>query len=164
MTTIVFSRKHGKIAADSRNTDSTGSVVLTNKIELLKDGRYFLGSGHCLTIGKAKRWAEKNFTEKSRPEFGALFGDDKDNFAFSCLVISPDGKQAILIDDEMEPQDVLDDFLGVGTGAAYALGALEAGATPEDALAIAIARDGNSGGPIRVADLRTGRCSVRGKP
>jgi len=152
VTTCIFSRKHGKIAVDSRNTDGVGCVVLTNKIERLKDGRYFLGSGHCLTIGKAKRWAEKKFAEKDRPNFGEMFSD-ADEFGFSCLVISPDGKSAFLIDNEMEPQPVLDDFLGVGSGAAYALGALEAGATPEQAVTIATARDGNRGGPVRVANL-----------
>ena len=150
MTTIAFSRRHGMIAADSRNTDSSCAVFKVSKIERLKDGRYFLGSGHLLTIGKARRWADKHFAEKYRPEFGEMFCHDSDDYRFTCLVISPDGQRVVLIDDEMEPQIVLDDLLAIGTGGAYALGAMEAGMSPCDALRIAIKLDGNSGGPIQV--------------
>ena len=149
MTTIVISRKHRLIAVDSRNTDSSSAVFLANKIDRLSDGRFFFGSGHLLTIGKAKRWAEARFSEGERPEFGELFTENADDFRFSCLVMSADGSDVTLIDDEMEPCEVLDEFLAIGTGAAYALGALRAGATPETAVTIAIDLDGNSGGPVR---------------
>ena len=150
MTTIVFSRPHGKIVADSRNTDSAGAVFKVRKIERLDNGRYFLGAGHLYTIGLARDWAESDFSEDERPDFDVLYGDQGEDFAFSCLVISEDGRIAVLIDDEMQPQAVQDDFLAVGSGAAYAIGALEAGADPEEAVEIAISRDGNSGGPIQV--------------
>lgn len=150
MTTIAFSRRDGMIAADSRNTDSAGAVFSVAKIERLKDGRFFLGAGHLLTIGKVRKWAEGHFSEAKRPDFGVLFCDDAENFSFSCLVISADGRSATLIDDEMQPQPVLDDLLAIGSGASYAIGAMEAGLTPEDAVAIAIKHDGNSGGPVRI--------------
>lgn len=150
MTTIAFSRRDGMIASDSRNTDSAGAVFSVGKIERLKDGRYFLGSGHLLTIGKVRAWAAAKFAESKRPDFGVLFCDDADNFSFSCLVISADGQSATLIDDEMQPQPVWDDLLAIGSGAAYAIGAMEAGLTPEDAIGIAIKHDGNSGGPVQV--------------
>lgn len=150
MTTIAFSRRDGMIASDSRNTDSAGAVFSVAKIERLRDGRYFLGSGHLLTIGMARKWAEAKFSEAKRPDFGVLFCDDADNFSFSCLVISKDGQRAVLVDDEMQPQPVSDDLLAIGSGAAYAIGAMEAGLTPEDAVGIAIMHDGNSGGPVQV--------------
>lgn len=150
MTTIVFSRPHGVIAADSRNTDSSGAVFKVEKIEALPDGRWFLGSGHLYTIGLVRRWAEAGFSEDARPDFEVLFGECANDFRFSCLVIEADGSSATLVDDEMEPQVVLDDFLAVGTGAAYALGALAAGASPLEAVMIAIDYDGNSGGPVQM--------------
>lgn len=153
MTTIAFSRRDGMIAADSRNTDSAGAVFSVAKIERLPDGRFFLGSGHLLTIGLARRWAERGFAEKHRPDFGVLFSDDPENFAFSCLVIAADGSSATLLDDEMEPQAVTDELLAVGSGAAYAIGAMLAGADPVRAVEIAIERDGNSGGPVQAVRL-----------
>lgn len=153
MTTIVFSRPHGIIAADSRNTDSSGAVFKVRKIDRLENGRYFLGAGHLYTIGLVRDWAESDFSEDERPGFGVLFCDRAEDFSFSCLVISEDGRIAVLVDDEMQPQPVHDDYLAIGSGAAYAIGALESGATPEQAVQIAIDHDGNSGGPIQVESI-----------
>lgn len=153
MTTIVFSRPHGMIAADSRNTDSSGAVFKVSKIERLENGRWFLGSGHLYTIGLVRSWAESDFDEDERPDFGVLFAENADDFRFSCLVLSEDGRIAVLVDDEMQPQRVHDDYLAVGSGAAYALGALAAGAAPEEAVQIAIDYDGNSGGPVHVQEI-----------
>ena len=58
MTTIVVSRKHKSIAADSYNTDSSGMARLVNKIEKLNNGHYFLGSGHLKPLGLIKRWLD----------------------------------------------------------------------------------------------------------
>ncbi len=124
-----------------------------NKIERLSDGRYFLGSGHCLTIGKARRWAEDHFSEGSRPEFGELFCENADNFGMSCLVISADGNTVTLIDDEMQPMIVTDEYLGVGSGGASARAALAAGASAQRAVEIAIQYDGNSGGPVQTLTI-----------
>jgi 20S proteasome alpha/beta subunit len=138
------------IAADSRNTDSAGATFKVRKIEKLRDGRWFLGSGHLYTIGLVRQWAETGFSEKKRPEFGVLFCDNADSFTFSCLVISADGKTAVLVDDEMHPQPVTDDLLAIGSGAAYAIGAMEAGLPPDAAVEVAIRHDGNTGGPVQI--------------
>lgn len=153
MTTIVFSRPHGVIAADSRNTDSSGAVFKVRKIERLENGRYFLGAGHLYTIGLARDWAESDFSEDERPDFSVLFGEKAEDYSFSCLVVSEDGRIAVLVDDEMQAEPVLDDYLAIGSGAAYAIGALEAGATPEEAVRIAIDHDGNSGGPVQIESV-----------
>ena len=47
-------------------------------------------------------------------------------------MIALDGT-AILIDDEMEPQPVCDEYLAIGSGSAYAVGAMDAGASAERA-------------------------------
>lgn len=147
------------IAADSRNTDSAGATFKVRKIEKLRDGRWFLGSGHLYTIGLVRQWAEAGFAEKKRPEFGVLFCDNADSFTFSCLVISADGKSVFLIDDEMQPQPVTDDLLAIGSGAAYAIGAMEAGLPPDAAIEVAIRHDGNTGGPVQIEYI-----DVRAKP
>lgn len=150
MTTLLYDRSIKTIAVDSKNTDSSGAVFLVNKIERLKDGRYFLGSGHLLTIGKAKRWAEKGFAESARPQFGEIFTDESGEYSFSCIVISPDGEHVTIVDDEMEPYEVEDVLVGAGSGGALARAARAAGASMEEAINIAIKYDSNSGGPVRI--------------
>lgn len=150
MTTILYDRPTKTIGVDSRNTDSAGQVFMCNKIEVLSTGWYFLGSGHCYTIEKARRWADTGLDPEEEPEFPELFDIDlKDDFGMSCLIISPDGETVTLIDDEMTPMVILDDVIGVGSGGAAARAARKAGASVERAVEIAIEDDGNSGGPVR---------------
>jgi hypothetical protein len=152
MTTCIYHRLSGLLGADTQNTDRSGSIYRTNKIERLADGRFFMGSGHCHTIGLMKRWAEKKFAETARPDFGVLLSDT-DEFGSSCLIVSKDGSEVWLVDDEMQPIEVTDDYVAVGSGAAYALGALDAGATVADALRIAAARDPSTSGPFHVVSV-----------
>lgn len=149
MTTCVYDRRSKTIVADTQNTDRTGGIYRTCKIERLKDGRYFLGSGNCFTIGITRRWAESGFCEAKRPEYGALFSDP-DEYSFSCLIISKDGSTVTIVDDEMEPMLINDEYYAIGSGGAYALGAMDAGATAQDAVAIAAARDNSTSGPYDV--------------
>lgn len=148
MTTIAVDLRAGLIAADTQNTDSSSTAFRCHKIERLADGRYFLGSGHLLTIGKARRWAEAGFAEARRPDFDELFAEGCEDFAFSAVVIGPDG--VVLIDDEMEPQPIFDDYFAIGSGAAYAVGAMDAGMGVEDAVRVACRRDVNTSEPIDV--------------
>lgn len=122
---------------------------MCNKIEHLESGWIFLGSGHCLTIDKVKQWARAGLHPDHRPDFEELLGDRADDFAMSCLLISPTGEKVILVDDEMAPTEVLDDIIAVGSGGPLARAARAAGAEPEQAVEIAIRYDGNSGGPVR---------------
>ena len=147
MTAIVYDRRNKTIVADSQNTDRGGMQFKMNKIERLKNGDYFLGAGNCYTIGITKRWAETGFSEKLRPEYGAIFADP-DEYTFSCLVVSSDGSAVTLIDDEMQPLSVLDDYVAIGSGAAYCIGALDAGASALRAVEIACDRDGSVSRPI----------------
>ena len=152
MTTIAVDLKNGKIATDTQNTDSAGTAYRCKKVDFLKDGSVFLGSGHLLSIGKAKRWAEKKFAEAARPDWPELFGKYADEYAFSCIVIRPNG-DVILIDDEMEPQPVFDDHLAIGSGGCYAVAAMDAGADAEAAVRIACRRDMYTSEPVEVYDI-----------
>jgi hypothetical protein len=149
MTTIAYQRSTKTIGVDSKNTDSTGAVFLVNKIERLTDGRFFLGSGHLLTINQMYRWADVNFLEDRRPDFSELVGENADDYSSSCIIISKDGSIVSIIDDEMTPYVVEDDIITAGSGGSVARGALAAGATMEEAINIAIKYDSNSGGPVR---------------
>ena len=152
MTAIVYYRRNKIIVADSQNTDRGGVMFRTNKIEKLKDGRYFMGAGNCYTIGITKRWADTGFDEDERPEYGAIF-HDPDEYTFSCIVVSKDGNTVILVDDEMQPMEVTDDYVAIGSGATYCLGALDAGADAYRAIEIACDRDGSVSRPIHQKKL-----------
>lgn len=152
MTTIAVDLRAMLIAADTQNTDSAGTKYRCCKIERFKDGRFFLGSGHLLTIGKAKRWAGHKFAEKHRPDFEELFGECANDFAFSCVVVDPHGR-VTLVDDEMEPQPILDPYFAIGSGGHFAVGAMDAGATVEEAVRIACKRDPNTSEPVHVVAI-----------
>lgn len=158
MTTIVLDRRAGVIAADSQNTDSAGAITRCRKIERLPDGSFFLGSGHLYTIGKARRWALAGWEEDAAPGWDELMEEGAEEYAFSVLHVRKDG-MVILLDDEMCPYFPDDDVLAIGSGAAYALGAMDAGATAEEALRIACLRDPSTSAPIHVEKFRTKRRS-----
>lgn len=153
MTTLLYDRPTQTIGVDSRNTDNSGMAFTCQKIERLSNGDYFLGSGHLMTIGAAKRWADTGFDEEARPEFGVMFTDNAEDFSFSCLVISKDGKRTWLVDDEMQPIEIFDNIIGLGSGGGYAAAARMAGASVANAIEIAIHYDSNSGGPVRTCQI-----------
>lgn len=154
MTTLLYDRPTKTIGVDSRNTDGAGTTFTCNKIEKLKNNQYFLGSGHLLTIGMARRWAQSGFHDSFKPDFEVMFNPElKDDYSFSCLLISEDGTRTWLIDDEMEPTEIFDDIIGLGTGGMAARAARLAGATINKAIEIAIECDTNSGGPVRTLTI-----------
>lgn len=143
MTTIVIDRRTGTIAADTQNTDSANVISRCAKIEKLEDGRYFMGAGHNYPIRLTKQWMETGL----QPDFSIVV-DDLEEYDFSCLVWGPEG--VLLIDSELGPFYLRDRYFAIGAGAAYALGAMDAGATAEQAVQIACRRDPNSSEPIDV--------------
>lgn len=152
MTTIVVDLRNMEIAADTQNTDSSGTAYRCHKIERLSDGRYFLGSGHLLSIGKARRWAEKGFAEKHRPDLAEHFGKRADEYRFSVAVVNLDGT-VTLVDDELEPLPMADEYFAIGSGGSFALGAMDAGASAEEAVKIACKRDLYTSEPVEVEKI-----------
>lgn len=157
MTTIAYHRPSKTIGVDSRNTDGSGVVFMCDKIEHLKNGYVFLGAGHCYPMSKVKYWASTGFSNDARPEFDELFSESREDYSMSCLIISPDGEEVTLMDDEITPTKVLDDIVTIGSGGPYARAALRAGASMEEAINIAIEYDGNSGGPVRTYTFPSGK-------
>ena len=152
MTTIIYDRRERVIVADSQNTDRSGATWKTNKIEQLKNGWIFLGSGHCLPILLTRLWAEVGFQEEHRPDYSTVL-EDLDEYDFSCLCIDPTGQTVYLVDGEVAPTKVFDEYVAIGSGGAYALGAMDSGASALEAMDIAIGRDINSSGPVRTKQL-----------
>jgi hypothetical protein len=147
MTTCVYSTLLKTAAADTQNTDGADQKWRVNKIEHLSNGGVFLGSGHCRTIQQAKQWAEVGFAQDSEPDWSYYLEAPEDR-DFQCIFVEAGGTVVWMIDGELSPMRVIDDYVAVGSGAAYALGAMDAGADPVRAVEIAAERDPSTSAPI----------------
>lgn len=144
MTTIAY--RAGILAADSQGTDDDhGGRTKTTKIFKIRDCiAAFAGDvaeGHVFM-----KWLRKGKPEDEKPTF------DKDEFEGVTL----DANGLWFWDWNFIPVPLEDEFCAIGSGAAFAIGAMEAGASAIEAVEIAIRRDTGSGGKIvsyAVADL-----------
>lgn len=153
MTTCVFNRATKEVGADTQNTAGGANVTrVSTKIEKLSNGLYFLGSGHSLTIGLCRQWALAKLQMDYAPDWETYL-EDTTEYGFECLVIDPKTWRVWLLDGEMVPIEIIDDIYGVGSGAAYAIGALMAGVPMMRALEIAGERDAYTSGPYEVKQI-----------
>lgn len=152
MTTALYDRRTRTLGADTQDTTSDGSILRVHKIWQLKNGWYFLGSGHMHSIVVARQWAERKWDEDWEPTW-ELFLTDPTEYGFACLVIDPKRDIVWFIDNELSPDEIMDEVAGVGTGAAWGVAALESGATMMEALERAAKHDPNSSAPFEVIEL-----------
>jgi ATP-dependent protease HslVU (ClpYQ) peptidase subunit len=170
MTTIVAVQSHDGVVfgADSQVTASSGrkySSALMVKISE-RNGYIIAGSGECAPSDIAQHiWIPPTATAKDKkdlyhffiakvvPSLKQCFKDndykvsaDDDETAFSFLIALHG--QVFEIADDFSIS--LDDsgFYGVGSGSAYAIGALNVGATVEQALMIAAKNDAFTSAPF----------------
>lgn len=145
MTTIVAHA--GKLAADRRQVGP--HLALVTKLFAFK-GSIFATAGD-------SAWGEV-FTEwlrdgQPRDRRDAIFKQMTDcDASFLALQIRPDGK-IVLWASPWLPLEIEQDAFGVGSGSAYALGALSAGASIEDAIRIASRWDECTGPDVQVLTL-----------
>lgn len=151
MTTILLNRNTKEIGADTQNTKSDYSITRVCKIERLSNGWYFLGSGHNAGISLARGWAASGFVDE--PPDWSNYLEHADDWAFDCIAIDPVSLDVYLIDDELVPYKTPDRVIGVGSGAAYGIGALLAGSTMLEALRISAERDAYTSAPFEVITL-----------
>lgn len=145
MTTIVASKKHGKMAADRKVTDA-GSNTRYRARKVRTVGESLVGcAGDSAAIAKFVRWLEAGADQDDRPKF------DKDH-TLVALVLNPSG--LFLFDSNLEPDEVDDDFYAVGSGAQAALAAMHLGVDPRRAVEIAAKVDVNTEGPFDVLSVR----------
>lgn len=128
------------MVADSRITGD-GAALRTRKI--------FEVNGKL--VGCCGTWTHSlKFVEwmKNGKEGNLSLAYDKEGNTFSALVM--DGGFLELYDNELIPAILNEEVYAIGSGSSYALGALDAGASPKRAVEIAISRDELSGGPVQV--------------
>jgi ATP-dependent protease HslVU (ClpYQ) peptidase subunit len=138
MTTIAF--RDGVLAGDGRIT--TGDMIDTNshrKVHRLRDGR-LMGWAGGVEDGERMRRALNKDQEPPK------------DLDLTCLLIERDGsvhlwEKAIFVKQK-------DTYFAIGSGAGYALGAMDAGASAAQAVAIGIKRDTSSGGKVKTVELK----------
>jgi ATP-dependent protease HslVU (ClpYQ) peptidase subunit len=138
MTTILASMKHRVMVADS-NVSGGGPAFKGRKIFEV-DGKLVGIAGHLMHALKFVRWL-KHGTDMS------LHYDEK-ACTFDALVM--DGDTIYYYDNELIPVIVEDEITAIGSGSAFAIGAIDAGASPRQAVEIACERDEGSKGPVIV--------------
>lgn len=125
------------MAADGLSRDAGGLICSTTirKVRRLKDGRIFGMAGTPFDIDKLEIWLN---------EGGDFPSVDEDNF--DCLLLDLDGRVWCYNERGNRSEEMLP--AAVGSGTDLAVGAMEHGATPKEAVEIACKRHSESGGTI----------------
>ena len=157
MTTIIATRN--KILSDGKVT--VGSRVdQYNFKKVRKIGDYLVGgAGRLSSILTFFSWFEQNLqcqaAQEAIPGLMIQSDPDKEDEEFVALVVHPDGK--IFIHEGNNPARAMPieaEYYAVGSGADYALAALDSGATPEVAMDVAKLRDAFSGGDTFIEEQK----------
>jgi len=155
MTTIIATKT--KILSDGKTT--VGNRVDDYDFKKVrKIGDYLVGgAGRLTSILTFFAWFEQNLqcqaAQEAIPGLMIQSDPDKDDEDFVALVVHPDGK--IFIHEGADPRRAFPidrEYTAVGSGADFALAAMDAGATPEEAMEVAKRRDAFSGGETFVEE------------
>lgn len=135
MTTIATDGK--SMAGDGMSSrDSLITAVRSVKVERLSDGRIVGAAGDKPDCARFRKWLCDG---GQAPKF-------KD---FAALVLHPDGSLVYHTESDISGT-ATEAPNAIGSGAEIAIGAMEAGATPEQAIQIAAKRNAWTGGLITV--------------
>lgn len=145
MTVIAFSAKHRAIASDSRCSDKHDAhFTQTKKVYRLKNGAIYGSAG--ASDDRDLRAMLARSTPRRLPSRADLLPLKQ---TISGIIVFPKGQcytVEMTWDDEVKDWDasvdlVTDAFVAIGSGYQFALGALEAGASPQQAVRAACRRD-----------------------
>lgn len=167
MTTIIAQKNNKGVTmiADSQATDGDGSIWKT-ATKVVKNGHYLIGgAGDCTALDIA--------TFIWKPPYSVAASKDVNRYMITTVIPSlrkalkdneyskddkdPDsGFKIILVlrneifvtDDYWSVNQPVGNVASIGSGSAYALGALSAGASLQKAMEIAEYHDGNTGRPF----------------
>jgi hypothetical protein len=157
--------------ADSQVTDSTGRVFSTQKISI--NGSFLIsGAGECLPLDIAQHiWKSPVPTAKDyldlnhfmitkvvpslriALERGKYVPDKDDKDAGFSIIFAING-EIFSIDEDFSVSVAVANVIGGGSGSAYAIGAIRAGANVQDAMKIAEENDAWTSGPFMQFDQK----------
>jgi ATP-dependent protease HslVU (ClpYQ) peptidase subunit len=134
----------GFAMAGDGQAEAMDTIIAFNraKIRRLPDGSLFGMAGRSADSETLSRWLIEG---GKKPKLGSL----------SALRLYPDGRLE-WISELCDPIQI-DAPCAVGSGMDYALGAMDAGASPERAVRIAARRDPGTGGAITVLHIADGQ-------
>ncbi len=140
MTTIVWDGQ--KLCADTLVVAEGQPKVHTKKLTKTEDGHLI---GFCGSVRDAKRlllWFHRGHVLKRLPELEAC----------SLLIVTPQ-RQVITVDSDGTVCPLLDHRFAIGSGSAYALGALAMDASGPEAIEVAMRFDTSTGGDVQWLEL-----------
>ncbi len=136
LTTIAY--KDGVLAADTRMTYGDGSTVRVKKIFQLSDGSLFGVAGESPWVERMREWAISGFPKKRRWSKEA---------EVEAMHIKTDGS-IWLVHNDLNLDKVEEKYYAIGSGGAYAIGAMDCGKGAAAAVKIACRRDSSTSEPI----------------
>lgn len=149
MTTIIATKD--KILSDGKVTVG-GRVDSLNFCKVRNIGNYLVGgAGRATSVVKFfDWWNHKVSVDQANafdPNLGITVLPDERDEDFQAIVVTPMGEMYIYEGNDItRALPIEEDFYSIGSGSDYALAALHAGATPEDAMEVAKRLDCYSGG------------------
>jgi ATP-dependent protease HslVU (ClpYQ) peptidase subunit len=143
MTCIAY--RKGVLAADTQITCGDGRKIRASKIQALPDGSYFACAGDSKAIVRISRWIHRGMPTKGRPRCS----ED----TFDVIMVRQDGT-LLTANDALDFEALSEPFYAIGSGGAYAMGAMARGATAIQAVKIAARFDTNTSGPVDSVVIR----------
>jgi len=148
MTTVVVDRRRRVMVSDNQATTNSGEMMTPcNKIFLIEggphDGDLIGTTGHeGPSLFFIEWWSEGGEHDWTSLSNDAILDIHEDTEDFECLLFSK-GK-ILVVDRFFIPYEIDLPFYAGGSGAQFAMGAMEAGATAEEAVSIACKFDPSS--------------------
>lgn len=140
MTTIAY--RAGVIAADRM----MGGWQSVDKLLRLKDGCCLAGCGRMDDLAEVGAWLMAGAKKDAKPDI------ERDESEF--LLVHPNGDCYWLSTPFLRQVKVNDEYIAVGSGARYALGAMAAGASAKRAVEIACRFDPHTGKGVNVMRVK----------
>lgn len=139
----VWAYRDGILASDSLVVTERMKTGSTRKVTKSGSGWLAGGAGNATDMAQFLRWVEEGREEDDATKLENLEG----------FLVSPKGK-TFLVEADLHPFPIEAEFHAGGSGCAVAIGAMEAGATAEEAVRIAIKHVTSCGGEIQVVKLK----------
>ena len=145
MTTIAYHHESGIVAFDGRITE--GSLICsdsTNKLRMVGEDAWVFAGCTC----DQDRFINQH--QSAEPE------KTKFSIDVSAIIVTKNGVFRAGITDDGEPFKVLTNVnTALGSGASFALAAMDFGRGADDAVRYAATRDIGTGGTVRTFDVKT---------
>jgi ATP-dependent protease HslVU (ClpYQ) peptidase subunit len=147
MTTVAF--RDGVMASDSQGNDACVGIVKLQKLfrKKIKNKEHIIGvAGHWEAALLFIDW----YGTTDKDLFDRLLRLPEDS-GFDILIWT--GKRLLCADKLMRMTECNEDYYAIGSGASYAVTAMDCGKTAAQAVGYAIKRDNNSGGRVVTMSL-----------